>query len=58
VEKATLSLGYKRQAKVVFRRAQSNSERKFYEEAIKDLEEALSLLSDSAEDLKTQQTIK
>ena len=30
VEKASLSLDYKRQVKVLFRRAQSNGERKFY----------------------------
>ena len=46
IEKATLALGIKRQAKVLYRRSLAFSARKDYEAAIKDLTEALTLESD------------
>ncbi|TNV75736.1 hypothetical protein FGO68_gene7490 [Halteria grandinella] len=50
VEKATLSLGIKReQPKALFRRAQANSQRKDYEGAAQDLEEALVLLTNAGQ---------
>ena len=52
VEKATASLGVKRSVKALYRRAQANRYRKDYESAIKDLEEALTLITTAEEDTK------
>jgi tetratricopeptide (TPR) repeat protein len=52
VEKATTSLGIKRSAKALYRRAQANRYRKDYESAISDLEEALTLITPAEEDTK------
>lgn len=47
-----MSLGYKRAPKALYRRAQANRFRKDFEAAIKDLEEALTLVPSSDEDMK------
>jgi tetratricopeptide (TPR) repeat protein len=52
VEKATASLGVKRSVKGLYRRAQANRFRKDYESALKDLEEALTLITTAEEDTK------
>jgi tetratricopeptide (TPR) repeat protein len=51
-EKATMSLGHKRTPKALFRRAQANRFRKDYEASIKDLEEALTLVPSTDEDMR------